>query len=151
MIRMLTVACAGLLTSAAPLLAQRPEDEPLQVVQAVFDGMRARDTARMHALFHPSARLMTSGVRQGAPHFGVDSVSSWLKGVAGATEVLDERLHDIEVKLDGNLAMVWARYDLFVGTRHSHCGVDLFVLARTPDGWKIVDVADTRRREGCRP
>jgi hypothetical protein len=42
-------------------------------------------------------------------------------------------------------------YRFYVGERFSHCGVDSFHLVRTADGWRIVDLADTRRREGCTP
>ncbi|MGH7560733.1 MAG: nuclear transport factor 2 family protein [Gemmatimonadales bacterium] len=153
MLRALTVACATFLIGVEPLQAQRAEDEVLAVVKAVFDGMRAKDTAKMRALFHPGAKLMSAGTtREGAPRVSVDSLSSWLRAVAGGpAEVLDERLHDTEVRVDGNLAMVWTGYEFYVGTRHNHCGVDLFVLAKTAEGWKITDVADTRRREGCKP
>lgn len=34
------------------------------------------------------------------------------------------------------------------GTRRN-CGVDVLLLADTGDGWKIVGLADTRRRVGC--
>jgi ketosteroid isomerase-like protein len=151
MVRVLLIACTTLALGVSSVAAQRPEDEVLKTVQSLFDGMRAKDTALMRSLFHADARLMSADTREGVPRVSVDPLAGWLRGVAGAKEVLDERLRDTEVRVDGNLAMVWTAYDLFVGSRHNHCGVDVFILGKTADGWKILDVADTRRREGCKP
>ena len=63
--------------------------------------------------------------------------------------VLDERLYHPQVRVSDGLAQVWVEYDFYAGERFSHCGVDSLVLARSADGWRIVHVADTRRREGC--
>ena len=47
------------------------------------------------------------------------------------------------------LASVWVPYEFYLGDKFSHCGVDAFHLARFEDGWKIIGLADTQRREGC--
>ncbi len=152
MLRAILAAGTALAFATSTLTAQRPEDDVLKTVQSLFDGMRAKDTAKMRALFHADARLMSAGVREGSPRVTVDALTGFLQSVAnGPPELLDERLHDTEVRVDGNLAMVWTGYDFYVGSRHSHCGVDVFILGKTAEGWKILDIADTRRREGCKP
>jgi hypothetical protein len=80
-----------------------------------------------------------------------DGVGDWLTGVAGApdTLVLDERLGMPSVQVDGNLASVWVYYEFWFGDRFSHCGADLFTLGRTAIGWKVIFVADSRRRTDC--
>jgi predicted metal-dependent phosphoesterase TrpH len=45
---------------------------------------------------------------------------------------------------------VWTAYDFHVNSRFSHCGYDSFQLTRTAAGWKIIAIADTQRREGCK-
>jgi type II secretory pathway component PulL len=64
-------------------------------------------------------------------------------------QVWDERTRNEVVHQDGTLASVWMDYSFYAGDRFSHCGVDAFLLAREGDDWKIVSLADTRRREGC--
>ena len=64
-------------------------------------------------------------------------------------EVWDERIWDVEVRVDGNLATVWTPYAFHLGDQLSHCGVDAFQLFKDTDGWKVFHIADTRRREGC--
>ncbi|MEI2720897.1 MAG: hypothetical protein V9E87_12310 [Gemmatimonadales bacterium] len=63
--------------------------------------------------------------------------------------LLDERIYDPEIRIDGGLATVWTFYAFFVGERLSHCGVDAFQLARTSEGWKIIALADSRQTTGC--
>ena len=122
----------------------------LAVVESLFDGMREGDADAMAALFHEDVRLVTTGTQEGAPVVRVVEIDGWLEGVAASTRILDEQLHDIEVRISQGLATVWTGYDLYVDGVHSHCGVDAFQLVRTGEGWKIIQIADTRSREGCR-
>ncbi|HEX7119771.1 MAG TPA: nuclear transport factor 2 family protein [Longimicrobiales bacterium] len=149
--RSLAVA-ATLLLSATPVAAQTSDEHAvLEVVQRLFDGMRAADTAVVRGVFHPEARLIRAGVRNGHPAVSVSAIDGFLAALGGATDVWDERLYDPAVRIDGNLASVWAEYTFHRGDDFSHCGVDAFQLVRTENGWKIISLADTMRREGCEP
>ncbi len=48
-----------------------------------------------------------------------------------------ERGFNPEISISGPLATVWLPYDLYVDGEWSHCGVDVFTLARVEDQWKI--------------
>lgn len=141
----------------APVAAQAPtqpdeQQQVMAVIQQLFDGMRAKDTATMRATLHPDARLVTTGSREGVPFASMVAPTQWLSGVANANAAkLDERLRHPVVQVDQGLASVWAEYTFYVDDRMSHCGVDLFHLVKVPEGWRIIDLADTRRREGCPP
>ena len=141
------------LATTPVLHAQAEERAVMNVVQQLFDGMRARDTARMRATLHADARLVSSGVKDSIPTVTVEPVTAWLAGVPNARPgmLLDERLHNPVVKVDGGLASAWAEYTFYLGDKVNHCGVDTFHLVKTADGWRIIDLADTRRREGCTP
>ena len=80
-----------------------------------------------------------------------EPIGNFVTAIAGAPpgRLLDERTYNPEVRIDANLATVWAEYDFYLGDQFSHCGVDQMTLVRTAAGWKIVALADTRRREGC--
>lgn len=137
----------------APVQAQTDErQQVMTVVQQLFDGMRVKDTAKMRATLHPDARLITTGAREGVPFASMVALTQWLTGVANANaSKLDERLRNPVVQVDQGLASVWTEYTFYVDDRMSHCGVDLFHLVKVADGWRIIDIADTRRREGCSP
>jgi len=125
-------------------------DDPAAVVRGLFDAMRARDTTGIRQAFHAEGRLMTAGRdRAGNPVVQTATIDAFVRAVASARAQLDERLSDVEVRVDDGLATVWARYEFYADSTFTHCGVDAFQLARTPEGWKIIAVADTRRREGC--
>lgn len=150
------LALLALAVLAAPLAAQSPaspasdEQAVLAVVQRTFDAMKARDTAAFRAVFAPGARLVATFTdREGKPGFREITTDRFAEMIAGWEAEVVERTFDPEVRIADNLATVWTAYDLHADGKFSHCGVDAFQLARTPDGWKIVAIADTQRREGC--
>jgi len=144
------------LAAVSPLAAQAPaspgsdQAAVLAVVQRLFDGMRAGDSAVVRSVFHPRALLSTALVRQGVAVVETEGIEGFIAAVgAPHAEVWDERTRNEQVLLDGTLASVWLEYSFYAGTRFSHCGVDAFQLAREGASWKIVALADTRRRTGC--
>lgn len=124
---------------------------PEEVVRSLFASMKTGDADAMAALMHPDVRLVSTEEREGTPTMQVVPVDRWIEGVRRSTRELDERIHDLVSHVDGGLAVVWTRYDLFVDGTLSHCGVDAFQLVRLPEGWRILDIADTRQTEGCSP
>lgn len=142
------VALAAL--AGAPVAAQSPDHEAAyQVITRLFDSMRARDTAAMRSAFVPNASMQSltaSGVK-------FDAVDGWINSIgrAPAGLLLDERLANPVIHVDGDLANVWVDYWFFAGDRFSHCGVDAFLLAKQGGTWKVFSVVDTRRTQGCPP
>ena len=145
---------ALLLSLAAPAEGQEHRHESsdeaavLAVVDALFDGMRAKDAEAMAALFHPEARLNSTEVRDGGTVVGSVPIDGFIRSVAASESYLDEVTWDEEVRVEGPLAQLWTPYALFVDESFSHCGVDAFHLARMADGWKILQITETRQREG---
>jgi len=122
----------------------------LAVVRRLFDAMRTGDSALARSVFAPNAQFAAAVVRQGTPMLQIDTIDNFIRFVGSPrTDVVDERTRNEVVHIDGPLAVVWADYSLYVGTRFSHCGVDAFQLVKTTAGWKIFALADTRRRTGC--
>jgi hypothetical protein len=143
--------------AAAPAGAPAPDTavlraEVLAVINKLFDGMRKRDTASMRSVFHTSAVLLSSSVRNGTPVITTDPIDAWIGSIAKAQPgvVLDERLMNTVVHVQDGLATVWTEYELWVGDRFNHCGVDAMTLGKTEAGWKLLSIADTRRRVGCK-
>jgi hypothetical protein len=154
--RWLTAAALALLPATIVVPARAQDAAPdraavLAVVQRLFDGMRAGDSAAVRAAFHPEALLATAAVRQGKPMVRIDTVDAFVRAVGTPRpEVWDERIRGTRVELDGPLASVWAEYSFYAGAKFSHCGIDAFQIARDGEAWRIVALMDTRRRDGCR-
>jgi hypothetical protein len=123
----------------------------LATVQKVFDAMRTRDTALLFSAFDSSARMMRIVKRTSPPSVSLTPISQFaaaiLRGPAG--DVWNERIYDPEVRIDGDIAQVWTYYTFHRNTTFSHCGVDAFMLAKVGATWKITQLADTQRTEGC--
>jgi hypothetical protein len=89
--------------------------------------------------------------REGKPVLRVTPIDRFIQAIAGAPPetTLDERIFDVEVRQDANLATVWTRYSFYAGAQFSHCGFDAFQLFKSEQGWRIIAIADTQRREAC--
>ena len=148
----------ALLLAATPLAAQAQapssdEREVMAVVVRLFDGMRAGDSAMVRSTFDTAATMATAVIRptgEAMYRFDADGITGFANAVGTPHDkAWDEKLWDVKVLVDRNLATVWTKYAFFLGTDFSHCGVDTFTLAKGAQGWKIIFLADTRQREGC--
>lgn len=139
---------AGALSTSAG--AQSADQEAAyRVVTRLFDAMRARDTAAMRAAFVSNASTQT--LTRDSVRF--EPIDGWLTSIgrAPAGLLLDERLANPVIHVDGDLASIWVDYWFFAGDRFSHCGVDAFLLARQAGAWKVFGLVDTRRTLSCAP
>lgn len=120
-------------------------------IQQMFDGMRANDSVRIKAIMHPDAHLQTTLIdREGKPQLRSESISRFITSVGKPSpKMLDERIWSYDVRIDQNLATAWTEYTFFLGDQMSHCGVNAFQLMKTTDGWKIIHITDTRRKDNC--
>lgn len=146
---LLSLAAAAGLPGTA--IAQGSDRETiLATVQKVFDAMRTRDTALLSQAFDSTARLVGVSNR-GTPSVSLTAPSQFGAAIARAPtgDVWNERIYDPEVRIDGNVAQVWAYYTFHRNTAFSHCGVDAFMLVKVGTTWKITQLADSRRTEGC--
>ena len=146
--RLLILALA--VCGAPDLRAQSAErDAVLATVQKLFTGMRTRDTALITQAFDTTARMV--GVSRDGNSVSLTAPSRFAAAVAGAKagDVWNERIFEPEVKIDGSLAQVWAYYTFHLSGKFSHCGYDAFMLRKVGGIWRITQLSDTQKREGC--
>ena len=136
-------AAAGLLT--ASLHAVTPEEQAvLAPVKAMFDGMAKRDAAAIKEPLLPGGTMVL--MRDGKPtQMTFDDFA--VRVGKPATTQIEERIHDPLVRIDNDLAMVWAPFEFLVDGKVDHCGTDLFNLIRKDGKWLIASVADTGRKD----
>jgi Putative lumazine-binding len=123
----------------------------LATVQKVFDAMRTRDTALLTQAFDSTARLVGVSTRGPSPAVSLTAPSQFGASIAKAPagDVWNERIFDPEVRIDGTVAQVWAYYTFHRNATFSHCGVDAFMLVKVGATWKITQLSDSRRTQGC--
>lgn len=123
----------SLLVADAGSAQTTDEARVIAAVDALFRAMRAKDAAALEAVLLPGAQLLIVG--GDTPRWS--SGEGFVRSISGAQGELIERMWDPQVRIDGDMAQLWAPYDFYRGQEFSHCGVDAVHLARLGGEWKI--------------
>ena len=146
--RSMSLGLALVLGMAGATAAQTP-DTPRGAVDRMFEGMRTASPDMVRSVLASDVRFAILDTRQGPATIRAQGVEGWLEGIAGSGGGWDEQIYDVQVLEDGPMASVWAPYTFYRDGTISHCGINSIELLRDADGWKVTQVSDTRRREGC--
>ncbi len=117
----------------------------------LFDGMRTSDTTSIRKAFATKSIMQTiANNKEGKAMVRTEGIDGFIKSIgAPHPEKYDERIVFTKVLIDGKLASVWTDYKFYVGDKFSHCGVNSFQLFKGEEGWKIIYIIDTRRKDNC--
>lgn len=138
------------LARAAPLPAQTPEDEVVDVVQRLLDAISDRDSASFRALVLPELQNLVVYPEDDSVVLVWRQTEESLRSLGGAGPEYLERMWEPTVLVSGPIASVWTPYDFYRDGAFSHCGVDAFHLVRTPEGWRIAALMYTVVRPQAR-
>lgn len=132
-----------LLTSS--LHAATPDEQAvLAPIKALFDGMTKRDAAAIKEPLLAGGTMVL--MRDGQPTQMTFEAFAERMGRPGTSHI-EERIHDPLVRIDNDLAMVWAPFNFLVDGKVDHCGTDLFNLVRSHGRWLIAGLADTGQKD----
>lgn len=154
---------AGLVVGALALpslaAAQAPADsadstdaraEVLAVVYESLERISEEDMAGFADLMLEGGAVALAGTQQGETFHRVRTPADVAAGTPEADLV--ERGFEPEVRISGPMAMVWLPYDFYGDGEWSHCGVDVFTLLRTGEGWRIATITySVLQPPDCRP
>ncbi|MCL7977331.1 MAG: nuclear transport factor 2 family protein [marine benthic group bacterium] len=152
--RTLRAAALAMVCIPAPLTAQdtdlsrsqrQIEDrtEVLATVRALFRALGERDVVRLEEHFLPQALTTAVRFEAGAEYPSVQSLPEVLESIAAVTVPMTERIWDPEVRVDGEVASLWAPYDFYVDGSFSHCGHDAVHLVRVDGRWRVLSMTYT--------
>ena len=126
------------LLAALPVAA--PTASVFAPIDAMFRGMTQRDAAAIKAAAIPGAVMVL--MRDGKPD--QMTVEAFADRVGKPSKVhIEERIQHPLVRVDHDLAVVWAPFVFLVDGKADHCGTDLFNLVQTDGKWLIAGIADT--------
>lgn len=146
--------CVGLLLINNSIMAQdNMLSTPEVTISTLFKAMYDGDSTMAKMVFADGATLNSVyTTKDGKQMMNNGNVSEFINAIGSPhDEVWDERIGSLEIKIDGDLAQAWMDYMFFVDDKLSHCGVNAMHLIRKDGQWKIFQIVDTRRKEGCEP
>jgi Putative lumazine-binding len=137
------IGVAGILSlmfAVTSIQAVAQDVSVLTPIDAMFQGMTDRNPAAIKAAALPGTVLIL--MRDGKPEQMTIEVFAEHLSKPGKTHI-EERIHDPLVRIDHDLAMVWAPFEVLIDGKPDHCGTDLFNLVHTGGKWLIAGIADT--------
>lgn len=129
--------------------------EAMQVqhtIERFFEGFHQQDSAKIRTTVGEGVLLQTIAKKNdGSNEVRTESFPQFLKSIVGIPDSIAfrEEIRSYEIKIDGPMANAWTPYEFWLNDQFSHCGVNSFQLAKEKEGWKIIYLIDTRRKEGC--
>src|SRR5580698_10907426 len=106
------------LLTASTRAATPDEQAVLVPIHAMFDGMAKRDAAAIKAPTLPGGTMVL--MRDGKPTQMTFEAFAERVGKPGTTQI-EERIHDPLIRIDNDLAVVWAPFDFLVDGKIDHC------------------------------
>jgi hypothetical protein len=139
-----------ILLSIKTFAQQTDQDAVKQTINNMFDAMRKGDSTLLRSTFARGIAFQGVANKKDETTLVTENPDDFIKAVGTPHKgVWDERVTFKDIKIDGDLASVWAPYKFYLNGQFSHCGVDVFQLMRTKTGWKIIYIVDTRRKDNC--
>jgi len=124
----------------------------LGVVQRAFDALDDGDEQVWGDLLLEDGIFSSVREANGARRTNTMTFEEHVARTAGSDDdrVFLERMWEPTVLIDGDIAVVWTRYDFHIDGVFSHCGTDAVLLLRTDDGWRIASLGWTTEQD-CAP
>ncbi len=142
-------AVAAVAFMAAPGAADE-QDAVLTAVDGFFRAFAARDAAALSALMLDDGFVRAlRPTLDGAGQASATRIPDWIAAVPKEDHAIRELYWEPVVQIRGPLASVWTPYEVFVDGATFQCGIDLFTLIDTADGWRITELTYTAEPTAC--
>jgi hypothetical protein len=133
------------------IFAQKEDKAIKMVINQFFEAMEKGDTTLMRSTCSGEPVLQTyMADHDGGLQVFTEDFADFVRFVGSPSK--DKYKEEIEfeaINAEKSLASVWTPYKFYVNGKLSHCGTNSFQLIKTPAGWKIQYIIDTRRK-GCK-
>jgi hypothetical protein len=139
-------AVALALVAATDDIRMQDADGARAAVDQLFLGMRMADERLVREVLASDVRFAVLGPEG---QIASQSLDGFVRAIGASAGAWNEQIYDVEVRVDDAMASVWAPYTFYLSGTISHCGINSIELLRDAAGWKITQVSDTRRTEGC--
>ncbi|SEM26183.1 hypothetical protein SAMN04487910_4568 [Aquimarina amphilecti] len=124
-----------------------------QAVLDFFDGFHKGDTSKIRKTIDDNIVMQTiAKTKEGEVKTMKTNMNNFLEVIHNRPEDQKwlEKLLDFKIEADEHIAQIWTPYEFYVNDQFSHCGVNVFQLFNDGTTWRIIAIADTRKRKGCK-
>lgn len=145
-----SLAVLVMFSTASTSLASGTAEEKAEiraVLDQVFDAMRAGDAETLKSLL-----LAETPLDRISPNEPIkrDNSAGWIEWVGSLNPgQADEQIFDVDIHVEGPLAVAWAPFTIAIDGELKSCGVNQFTLVKHSDGWKVAYLIDTHTPEKC--
>jgi hypothetical protein len=146
-LRTVYLVAAGAIALGLLVFLTRPAKTDERAVFApinlMFDGMAKRDGSEVVA-------AAISGAMFVSMQYGTLAQETFVQfgtNLQAGTTHIDERIHDPLVRIDNDLAVVWAPFEFRIEGKLDHCGTDSFSLVHNNGKWLIASLSATLRKD----
>lgn len=124
-----------------------------QAILDFFEGFHKGDTVQIKKTIDPNMAMQTvSKGKDGSIKTVKTDIGKFLEVIHNRPKDQKwlEKLLSFKIDADAHIAQIWTPYEFYVNDQFSHCGVNIFQLFNDGTTWRIMAIADTRKREGCK-
>ena len=107
----------------------------IAVADSVLAALSRGDRVTLARLVLDSSVVGSAGVRDGVERLSLRTWGLYINRTGPAT--FTERGFDATARMQDRVAQVWMPYDLYLGDKWSHCGVDSFTLMKSEGRWRV--------------
>jgi hypothetical protein len=125
------------------------EKEILLKVNQFFDALETQDTVLFKSILLMDGQTWAIFEKENTEKYSMRQFRDFMKTLINPSRIIQERMLSSEIKIHNRIAMAWVPYTLSISGKFSHCGVDIFTMLKTSEGWKIATAAYTIEVEGC--
>ena len=125
------------------------QQKPADFVKTFFEDFHRQDTTQLAAHFNSEAVMKSiSKDENGQTRITSVEIDRFVRSIGSipSDRKFEEKILSYEVLEDDLMAQVWTPYEFYVNQKLSHTGVNVFVLSKVNEEWKIVFLIDTRYR-----
>lgn len=126
---------------------KKEKETVITVAEDFLKALSARDSLAARQFLLPQGCI--TSVR-GDGSIRSQTHQEFLESIAVETNGLLETMKNPKVWIQGSVAVVWADYDFFLNGKYSHCGVDVFSMLKTREGWRISGLSYSVVKGGCK-
>ncbi|MCK7590579.1 nuclear transport factor 2 family protein [Subsaxibacter sp. CAU 1640] len=133
--------------------SQETDEEAVQkAIDDFFIAFHQKDRTQMEAAVAEGVVMQTiTKDKDGKTFVKTESYTDFVSTILAIPKdaYFEEKLLNMTIQIDGDMAHVWAPYGFWYNNEFSHCGVNSIQLVKLDGRWKMVYLIDTRRKENC--